>query len=150
LLVTYGTAFAQIGPDPRTNARNSKIVGLWDVEVTVTNCAGVTLSEFLAMHKYEFGGTGQVVPAGDPTALSAHMVIWNHVSGNDYQMSIKMFRYNPAGELIGWTVLTNEIRINEAADEYAGSGIAEVFDAGGNFLVALCPSFEGTRFTGSP
>ena len=146
--ITQVTAYAQIGPDPQTNARHNRIVGLWDVEVTVTNCAGVTVTEFLAMHKYEFGGTGQVVPAGNPTALSAHMMIWNHVSDNNYQMSAKMFRFDGAGNAIGWIVLTNEISINVAADEYSGSGIAEVFDADGNFLFASCPSFVGTRFTG--
>ena len=148
-LDTYATAFAQIGPTPQTNARNSRIVGLWDVQVTVTNCAtGAPLTTFPAMHKYEFGGTGQVVPAGNPSALSAHMMIWSHASGNDYLMSFKMFRYDGDGHTIGWNVVTNEISINEAADEYAGSGVAEFFDLNGNLLGASCPTFAGTRFTG--
>jgi hypothetical protein len=149
VLITYGTAFAQIGPDPKTNARNSRIVGLWDVEVTVTNCAnGAPITSFLALHKYELGGTGQVVPSSNPTALSAHMMIWNHVGGDDYEMSMKMFRYSPEGALIGWMVLTNEISINEAADEYAGSGVAQVFDTAGNLVGGSCPIFAGTRFSG--
>lgn len=150
-IVAQATAYAQIGPDPQTNARHSRIVGLWDVQVTNSNCAtGAPLSTFSAMHKYELGGTGQVVPAGSPTALSAHMMIWNHVSGNDYQVSLKMFRFDGAGNAIGWIVLTNEVSINEAADEYAGSGVAQVFDAAGNLVGGSCPSFVGTRFTGEP
>jgi len=43
--------------------------------------------------------------------------------------------------------VTNEVSINEAADEYAGSGVAEFFDADGNKLMESCPSFVGTRFT---
>jgi len=149
VLVTYATAYAQIGPDPQTNARKSRIVGLWDVEVTVTNCAsGAPITSFLAMHKYELGGTGQVVPAGNPTSLSAHMMVWSHLSGNDYLMSMKMFRYDPAGNTIGWIVLSNEISINEEADEYAGSGVAEIFNLAGNIVGESCPSFVGTRFTG--
>lgn len=149
--ITQVTAYAQIGPDPQTNARHSRIVGLWDVEVEVANCAnGAPLTSFLALHKYELGGTGQVVPAGSPTALSAHMMIWNHLSGNDYQMAVKMFRFDAAGEPIGWIVLNSAVSINEAADEYTGSGVAEFFDADGNFLFASCPSFVGTRFTGEP
>lgn len=152
LIVTFimqVSAYAQVGPDPQTSARHSRIVGLWDVEVAVANCAnGAPITSFLALHKYELGGTGQVVPAGSPTALSAHMMIWNHVSGNDYQMAVKMFRFDGAGNPIGWIVVNSTVSINEAADEYAGSGVAEVFDADGNFLFASCPSFEGTRFTG--
>lgn len=149
--VAQATAHAQIGPDPQTNARHSRIVGLWDVQVTVNPCAGGTpIGGFLALHKYELGGTGQVVPATNPASLSAHMMIWNHVSGNDYLMSMKMYRFNAGGIPIGWTVITSEVSINEAADEYAGSGIAEFFDAAGNLLGASCPSFVGTRFTGEP
>jgi len=46
------------------HARHNRIVGLWDVQVTVFNCStGVPLANFRALHKYELGGTGQVVPA---------------------------------------------------------------------------------------
>lgn len=150
-LVAHATAYAQIGPDPQTNARHSRIVGLWDVQVTVNSCAsGFPIAGFMALHKYELGGTGQVVPATNPASLSAHVMIWNHVSGNDYLMSMKMYRFDGAGNAIGWTVITNEVSINEAADEYTGSGIAEFFDAAGNLVGASCPSLVGTRFTGEP
>jgi hypothetical protein len=149
--VTQATAYAQIGPDPQTNARHSRIVGLWDVVVTNTNCAtGATLTAFPALHKFELGGTGQVVPSTNPTGLSAHMMIWSHVESNDYLMAIKMFRFDAVGTNIGWVVLNFEVSINEDADEYSGSGIAQVFDAAGNQVGGSCPSLVGTRFTGEP
>jgi len=145
------TAYAQIGPDPQTNARPSRIVGLWDVVVTNTNCAtGATLTTFPALNKFELGGTGQVVPAGNPTALSAHMMIWSHVESNDYLMAIKMFRFDAVGNNIGWIVLNFEVSINEDANEYSGSGISQVFDAAGNQVGGSCPYLVGTRFTGEP
>lgn len=147
-LVTQTAAFAQIGPDPGTLPRNSRIVGLWDVNVSVTNCAGFTLFEFPAMHKYELGGTGQVVPATNPTALSAHMMVWNNVGGNRYQMSMKMFRFDEDGNYDGWVVLTSEVSINRAATSYSGSGVAEFFDSEGNQFAASCPVFSGTRISG--
>ncbi len=143
------TAFAQIGPEPKNNARHNRIVGLWDVAVTINHCTlGIEIANFKGLHKYELGGTGQVVPATNPTALSAHMMIWSHAGDNDYQMSMKMFRFDPSGNYIGWMVLTNEISINEAADEYTGSGIAEVFNADGVLVAQTCPTFVATRFTG--
>lgn len=148
---TQVTVYAQIGQDPKTNARHSRIVGLWDVVVTVTNCAtGAPLASFPALHKYELGGTGQVVPNGNTARLSAHMMIWSHVESNDYLMAIKMFRFDEVGNNIGWVVLNNEISINEDADEYSGSGIAQTFDAAGNLVGGSCPTFAGTRFTGEP
>jgi hypothetical protein len=86
------------------------------------------------------------------TQLTAHAQIGpepkSHAGDNDYQMSMKMFRFDADGNYIGWMVLTNEISINEAADEYAGSGIAEVFNADGVLVAQICPTFVGSRFTG--
>lgn len=148
--VTQTTAYAQVGQDPKTNARHSRIVGLWDVQVTIASCGnGNTLGSFSGMHKYELGGTGQVVPSTNPANLSAHMAIWSHVGGNDYVLAVKMFRFN-AGVNVGTAILNFEVSINEDADELTGSGIAQNFDTAGVFVNGSCPSLVGTRFTGQP
>ena len=134
--------------DTHHNARHNRIVGVWNVQVTVYDCStGTQLASFPALHKYELGGTAQVVPGGNnPTALSAHMGIWRHVRKNDYQLEFKMFRFDPAGNNIGWTMVKNNLTISE--DGYAGSGQAEVFDSDGNSVGMSCPAFTGTRFVG--
>jgi hypothetical protein len=132
------------------NARENRIVGLWDVQVTNFNCAtGVPLANFRALHKYELGGTGQVVPATNPTALSAHMVVWRHVQGNQYQMTVKMFRFDAAGNNIGWVIIKSDVAITDDATGYAGEGQAEIFDSNGNSVGGTCPVFAGTRFVGA-
>jgi len=143
-------AHAKSEVNPNASASFNAIVGLWDVQVSVAHCVtGVVLSSFNAMHKFEVGGTGQVVPAGNPTSLSAHMMIWRHVSGGDYLASIKMFRYDGSGNYIGWIELNNEVSINAAADEYEGTGIADIYDAAGNQVGMSCPTLVGTRYTGN-
>lgn len=128
-------------------ARRNRIVGVWDVQVTVLDCStGDTLASFSGLHKYELGRTGQVVPATNPAGLSAHMVIWKHVSGNEYQMAFKMFRFDTAGNNIGWAIVRNNVAINEDATQYTGSGQAEIFDLNGNSLGTSCPTFSGSRF----
>jgi hypothetical protein len=150
-LLNASAAIAQVGAEPRTSARPDRIVGLWDVQVSVANClGGPVFATFPALHKYELGGTGQVVPASNPALLSAHMMAWTHLSGDNYVSRFKMFRYDAAGNTIGWTIVTNEVSIDEDATWYTGSGIAESFDNGGNFLTASCPSFVGTRFGAEP
>lgn len=139
----------QIGSTLWALTRDKRMVGLWDVQVSVVNCVtGAPLASFIALHKFELGGTGQVVPASNPAALSAHMMIWSHISGRDYVESAKFFRFDGAGTLLGWTVLTNEISINKAADKFEGSGIAEVFNTAGDLVGTSCPNLVGTRFTG--
>jgi hypothetical protein len=124
------SAFGQrevVDRDPRTNAIYSRIVGLWDVQVTVENCVtGAPMTSFAALHKYELGGTGQVVPATNPANLSAHLTIWDHVGGNDYVMAQKMYRFNSTGSYIGYTVI--RLNVNIANGLYSGSGVAEIYD----------------------
>lgn len=147
--LTQGLVYADTDSDQKTNARHSRIVGIWDVNVVIDNCSGVTVGSFRAVHKYELGGTGQVVPATNPASLSEHSMIWSHVHGNDYRTAVKMFRFDQSGQYIGWIVIRNEVSISKDRENYSGSGVAEVFDANGNYLFASCPSFTGTRFNGA-
>jgi hypothetical protein len=130
-------------------ARPNRIVGVFDAQITNSDCStGTPLFSFRGLHKYELGGTAQVVPGTNPALLSAHMGIWRHVQGNNYQLAFKMFRFDAAGNNIGWNVVKFNVAINEDATAEAGSGQSEVFDANGNLLVTTCPTFTGTRFVG--
>jgi hypothetical protein len=144
---------AMIGGLPATlsaqsvNARENRVVGLWDVQVTNLDCnTGAQVSAFRAMHKYELGGTAQIVPATNPALLSSHMGIWQHLGGSNYQLTVKMFRFDAAGNNIGWIVIKADVVIDEDATAYAGSGQATIFDTNGNPVAKTCPAFTGTRF----
>ena len=149
LLIAHGTTLAQNPANTQSNARPSRVVGLWDVDVIVADCTnGATLATFSALHQYQQGGTGQVVPSSPPTALSAHMAIWKWIEGNEYQQTVKMFRFDPQGAAIGWIVIDNDISISENGNDYVGSGRAKIYNMGGTQVGESCPSFVGTRFTG--
>lgn len=145
-----GPAFAQNGPDPQANVPTNKLVGLWDVQVSLASCnGGPAFASFLAMHKFERGGTGQVVPATNPAALSAHTMIWEPESRDEYRQAVKFYRFDPpTGTLLGWTVVTNEITVNAAGTEFVATGVARFYDTSGNLLFSNCPSLIGTRFNG--
>jgi hypothetical protein len=145
LLVVVGV-LATSASAQSAHARQERIVGVWDVKVNVLNCNnGVQLSTFPGLHKYELGGTGQVVPATNPMALSPHVSVWKYIDDNDYTMTFKMFRFDAFGNNIGWVVVKNKVSINDDATEYTGSGRAEFFDVNGNMVAASCPTFAGKR-----
>lgn len=147
LLLAAPAVFAS--SNPLTNAKGNRIVGLWDVSVTIFNCAtGAQGPTFPALHKYELGGTGQVEPAGNSPANPLHLMVWQYLGGNTYSANVKFFRYDASG-VIGTTVISNVVWISDDGTAYSGSGIAELFDLNGNKVgVAGCPSLSGTRFTG--
>ncbi|HKS76621.1 MAG TPA: hypothetical protein VJQ82_25630 [Terriglobales bacterium] len=143
-----------ISVDPLASAQTVKtrpdgIVGVWDAQINNLDCnTGALLASFRGLHKYELGGTAQVVPATNPALLSAHVGTWRHVQGSNYQLSIKMFRFDTAGNSVGWNVVKFNVAINKDGTAEAGSGQSEVFDSDGNSLATTCPQFTGTRFVG--
>jgi hypothetical protein len=127
-------------------ANQNRIVGVWDIQVTNRNCdTGNPVGSFPALHKYELGGTAQVVPATNPARLSAHLGVWRNIRGNDYELAFKMFRFDATGSAIGWVVVKFEVSIDNDETEYQGSGEAQFFDLDGNNVGRSCPSFAGTR-----
>jgi hypothetical protein len=129
------------------NAYENRIVGVWDVQVTLYNCdTGAPFATFRGLNKYELGGTAQVVPATNPAALSPHVGVWSHVAANDYKLAFKMFRFDGAGNTLGSQVVRFDIAINDDATLYAGSGQSQLFDTNGNVVGRSCPTVTGTRF----
>lgn len=135
------SVFAQSG-----NAHGIAIVGLWDVVVENRACDGPTISTFVSMHKFELGGTAQTVPSTSPVNSSAHVGIWNYQGQNNYDLAFKAWRFDPAGNYIGWTVVRFEIVIDEQVETFVGTGQARVYDATGNMVGSTCPTVTGKRF----
>jgi hypothetical protein len=148
LLLMLISGWQNLASAASVHSHDNRIVGLWDVQVNNFICGtAVSVACFRGLHKFERGGTAQVVPATNPALLSAHMGIWRHVERNKYKLDFKMFRFDANGNNIGWTVVKANVAINENATGYAGSGQAEVFDANGNKVGMSCPAFTGTRFS---
>jgi hypothetical protein len=128
------------------NARGNRIVGLWDVVVENRICDGPAIGTFRGLHKFELGGTAQTVPSTNPMNLSAHMGIWKHLGQNNYNLAFKMWRFDPAGNYIGWIVVRFDIVIDEEAETSVGTGLSLVYDTAGNIVGSGCPIITGTRF----
>jgi len=145
LMLVGGLESASFAQSPNSNP--GSIVGVWDVQVTILNCStGDPIASVRGLHKYELGGTAQVVSATNPATQSAYVGVWTSVGKDKYQLHFKLFRFDPAGNYIGWTVVRNNIAISKDATLYAGSGQATVYDLNGNPVGASCPKFTGTRF----
>lgn len=125
----------------------NNIQGLWDVDVTIHDCdTGAVLGGFKGLHKYEAGGTAQLVPATNPAALSPHVGVWSQTGRNSYRLAFKMFRFDETGNNIGWNVVRSNVALSSDGTLYTGSGVAEFFDVNGNSLGTSCPTWTGTRF----
>ena len=145
-------AFAQ-----SENSREDRIVGVWDVKVTLVNCETreplfplppLQNFHFRGLHKYELGGTLQNVPSTTVPAYSPHVGVWKLVDKDLYRMSFKMFSFDANGTYNGWVEVRNYIALSEDGTVYRGMGQAEYFDKDGKSIPPfnVCPTFIGKRF----
>src|SRR5262250_436893 len=147
LLLTFAGMTQTTASGQSENARENRIVGAWDVQVTTRNCStGATIFNGEALHKYELGGTGLFVPASNPALTTPRVSVWKQVGKNLYTVAVKEFRFDPLGNLVGWVVVRNDVEISEDGTSYTGSGRGETFDTNGNSLGIACPVFTGSRF----
>lgn len=149
VVTLLATSAVLAGSNSLTQGKAARIVGVWDVAVTLFDCdTGAQGPTFPATHKFELGGTGQVEPAGTSPANPLHLMVWEYLGKGQYSAHIKFFRYDESG-VIGTTVISNVVWLSKDGTEYGGSGIAELYDLSGNKIgVAGCPAISGTRFTG--
>jgi len=149
LICATTPVLAEAGSNPLANAKGSRIVGVYDVSIDVHNCvSGAYLFSMVAMHKFELGGTGQLLPSGNSAVVPVHMMVWEYLGDDTWRSATQFFRYD-AGGVIGTGRIVNEVWLSEDGTEYGGSGYSENYDLAGNLVgVGACPSFTGTRFTG--
>ncbi len=125
-----------------------RIVGTWDVQVTIRNCqTGAAIRTFASIGTFMSGGTLLDSTSGTPQALKTPgQGVWSHVSGNTYRFSFKSFSFDAAGNFTGSTKVTHEVTLLSKSTEYTSAGIAEVYDPNGNLIFTGCSTTTATRF----
>lgn len=130
-----------------------RIVGLWNVTVTLTNCAtGDPLpfpgATFEAMGLYEDSGTFHDTNAMSPIIRSAGLGTWVRVGARVYDFAFRNFRFDSTGTLpIGSQIIRHRVVLAENGESYSSSGTAEFYDVSGiRLLPDGCSKSEAQRF----
>lgn len=129
------------------------ITGLWNVTVTLTNCAtGDPLpfpgAIFEAMALFERDGTFHDTNVMSPVGQSSAFGIWNHLNGRDYRFAFRVFRFDSTGTLpTGSQIVRHRLVLSADGDTYQSSGTAEFYDVNGiRILPDGCSTSTATRF----
>jgi hypothetical protein len=130
------------------NRDDGKLVGTWDVQVTLRNCqTGAALRTFPSATTFMLGGTMLDSTSGIPQALKTpgHGV-WNQIERNTYRFKFKSFNFDAAGNFTGWTIISHEAQLNRQANEVESAGTAEVYAPNGTLVFSGCSTTTATRF----
>jgi hypothetical protein len=137
-----------LGPAPAVaDEGNSRLMGTWDVQLTIRNCAtGAVIRELKELATFDSAGTTVSATSGvAPAAKTSGHGTWRHLSGQTYSYRFKFFTFDN-GLLTGWTIVHQEARVDVTGNEYTSEGGVEVYNALGTLTFSGCSTTVSTRF----
>jgi len=121
--------------------------GTWEMQITLTDCAGHVIRSFPSLIEYAAGGTVVESNGGTPQALKTPGEgVWRHTTDNSYAFRFKFFTFSPQNVFTGWTIISGETTVDETGDANAGTATIQVYDPNGNLIATACAEIAGTRF----
>ena len=121
--------------------------GTWEMQITLTDCAGHVIRSFPSLIEFAAGGTVVESNAGTPQALKTPGEgVWRHSTDNAYAFRFKFFTFNAQNVFTGWTIIAGETTVDETGNANAGPATVEVYNASGVLVASLCADAVGTRF----
>src|SRR5437868_14759164 len=121
--------------------------GTWQMQITLTDCAGHVIRSFPSLIEYAAGGTVVESNGGTPQALKTPGEgVWRHTTDSNYTFRFKFFTFNAQNVFTGWTIIAGETTVDETGDANTGSATVEVYDPNGVLVASLCAETVGTRF----
>src|SRR6266487_835109 len=148
LVVACGlVGMATAGLPPRGGTEGGRLQGTWEMQITLTDCAGHTIRSFPSLIEFAAGGTVVESNAGTPQALKTPGEgVWHHATDHNYAFRFKFFTFNAQNVFTGWTIIAGETTVDETGNANTGSATVMVYDPNGVLLASLCAETAGTRF----
>ena len=127
--------------------QGGRLQGTWEMQITLTDCAGHVIRSFPSLIEFVAGGTVVESNAGTPQALKTPGEgVWRHTIDSNYAFRFKFFTFNSQNVFTGWTIIAGETTVDETGNANTGSATVMVYDPNGALLASLCAETAGTRF----
>jgi hypothetical protein len=128
-------------------AVGGKLQGTWDMQITLTDCAGHVIRSFPTIVEFVAGGTLTEASGGTAPALTTGgKGVWSHTADSTYAFRFKDFNFNSSYVLTGWTIISGELTVDETGNANAGPATVDVYNPSGVLVAHLCADAIGTRF----
>ena len=147
-LVVACASLTMVAPTPAgQGTQGGTLQGTWEMQITLTDCAGHVIRSFPSLIEYAAGGTVVESNGGTPQALKTPGEgVWRHTTDNNYAFRFKFFTFDPQNVFTGWTIIAGETTVNSTGNANAGSATVKVYNPNGILLATVCAETAGTRF----
>jgi hypothetical protein len=125
------------------DAASRDLAGGWEVTGTLTS--GVSTKLLVV-----FAAGGGVVRSHQndlsPSSLASPSYgSWMRLGNGEFGITVRNFRYNPNGTLVGTTKIRVRATLNDAADQFSGRGETQFLDLNGNVTAMIASTVDGRR-----
>src|SRR5438874_7031074 len=121
--------------------------GTWEMQITLTDCAGHVIRSFPSLIEYAAGGTVVESNGGTPQALKTPGEgVWRHTTNNNYAFRFKFFTFNYLNVFTVWTIIAGDTIVYSTGNANTGCATVKVYDPTGGLLATVCAKTAGTRF----
>ena len=132
---------------PRDGAVGGKLQGTWEMQITLTDCAGHVIRSFPTLVAFMAGGTLTEASGGTAPALqTGGKGVWRHTVDSTYAFRFKDFTFNSSFVLTGWAIISGELTVDGTGNVSGGPATVQIYDPNGVLLATLCADAVGTRF----
>ena len=151
IMASLVVAFASLTMVAATASGQGKqggtLQGTWEMQITLTDCAGHVIRSFPSLIEFVAGGTVVESNAGTPQALKTPGEgVWRHTTDNTYAFRFKFFTFDPQNIFTGWTIIAGETTVDSTGNANVGSATVKVYNPNGILLATVCAETAGTRF----
>src|SRR5207245_7771011 len=118
--------------------------GTWEMQITLTDCAGHLIRSFPALIEFVAGGTVVESNAGTPQALKTPGEgVWRHTTDNNYAFRFKFFTFNSLNVFTGWTIIAGETTVDATGTANAGSATIAFYKPDVLLVGTSCARIDG-------
>jgi len=142
MMIVVALSVASAAASPQQSA---PLQGVWDSQVTLTDCNGFTPAAFRAYEMFQQGGTLTNTDNTPPTLHGPGLGTWQRVGGRKYTAPFQFFNFNSDGSFAGTQKIDRQIQLPADANSYTSTVTFETYDADGNLIFSGCGTEVATR-----
>lgn len=124
---------------------DGSLPGLWDSQVTLTDCNGNTLVSFEAYELFHAGGTLTSTDNTPPGRQGPGFGTWERAGRGKFSAPFQFFNFGTDGSFVGTQKITRTITLGADGNSYTSVVNFGSFDPNGNLLFSGCGSETATR-----
>lgn len=147
LIISIITIVAMTIPSATLAAQQrASLEGVWDSQVTLTDCNGFTLVAFEGYLMFNRGGTLSVTDNAYFPLHGPGFGTWQCLGGRHFTGAFQFFNFNPDGSFAGVQKITPwTITLAANGNRYTSVFSFASYDPNGNLLISGCGAETATR-----